>query len=51
MAFLKRLKVLNQIISLVFKEEMLHFVHSQKFRHFWDVRQQTLNLSETLVSH
>lgn len=51
MAFLKRLKVLCQIISLVFSEEMLHFVHSQQFRHLWDVRQQTLNPSETLLSH
>lgn len=50
-AFLKRLIVLNQIISLVFKEEMLHLVHSQKFRHLWDVRLQTLNADESLLSH
>lgn len=49
MAFLKRLKVLCQIISLVFSEEMLHFVHSQQFRHLWDVRQQTLKPKRDII--
>lgn len=49
MAFLKRLKVLCQIISLVFSKEMLHFVHSQQFRHLWDVRQQTLKPKRDII--